>query len=123
MNPRSLIMTAFMLVACDRAKSGYEECEALQAKGDLDKARLACEGAAKQDPTSKYGALARDKAQEIHQREAEQEENALRNKERELLKWEQDLKAGRIPPGTPRPGSPPGSKCNCEPKDPLCACP
>lgn len=112
-------------VACsDGQRKGFEKCEALESQGDLESALKACTEAAAKDRTTKWGELAYAKADRLQSTIKSSLEARARDLEEQWTKWEQDLKAGRIPRGTPPPGGgrTPDGKCNCKPGDPLCSC-
>lgn len=122
---RMLLLTVCTLVVgCDTAKAGYLECESLERKGDVSAARDACEKAAEKAPTSKFGILAANKAEQLRSSEKASLEAKARDQQKALDKWKDDLNAGRIDAGTRPPGSGrrPDGKCDCKPGDVLCSC-
>jgi hypothetical protein len=62
---RTSFVVAFVVVGCDKAETGFHECERLEAAGKLSEAVTACENATHDDPTTNYGKLASAKATEI----------------------------------------------------------
>lgn len=62
MRRTALILVGIVLVGCtDKAEKDFRQCEALEAKGDISGAVMACETAARLAPTSKFGVAAKAK--------------------------------------------------------------
>jgi hypothetical protein len=118
-----LVLAGILVGGCsDPQRAGFEQCEALESRGDLAAALKACREAAGKDRTTRYGELAYAKANRLGDTLQASLEAKARDQEEREVKWAADLKAGKIPPGTPAPGSSPKGTCNCTPGDPLCSC-
>jgi phosphoglycerate-specific signal transduction histidine kinase len=121
-----MVLAGILAWGCsDSQRVGFELCEKLESQGDLEGALKACDGAAKKDRTTKYGELAEGRAYQIRRTLKSSLEAKAKDLDEQMQKWEADVKAGKIPPGTPPPGTPskgPNGECNCKRGDPLCSC-